>query len=234
MNPAICRKNVSQEDLPHGAYASESRRVQGEPFSPTAPGDPSGLCDTAPGVVYAIQAEYGGPVKIGFVAREESLPQRLSSLQTGNPYPLRVVWQIRRPRSFEKHLHALFADARLVGEWFDPTPELVMLTGAKDGDLMVEFATRAYDLGWERGFDDGHPCEKCELTLCECPPTAASKRRDEKIARYEADALWGRGSFKNPRALTAGSGSTTSTACPRCGRTDYPHVCFPLTSSESA
>lgn len=81
--------------------------------------------------VYFIQAEDGGPVKIG---RSKNPTERLKALQTASPK--RLV--IRRLQSMhyheslkvEKGLHRRYAEARLDGEWFRPIPELATLARA--------------------------------------------------------------------------------------------------------
>jgi hypothetical protein len=62
---------------------------------------------------YFVQAEAGGPVKIG-VAKDPAA--RLCLLQTGNPQRLviRRVW----PLDCERYLHRRHGSHRLTGEWF--------------------------------------------------------------------------------------------------------------------
>lgn len=68
------------------------------------------------GCTYVIQAESGGPVKIG--RTDKPVETRLKSLQTGNPEKLRIIY-VFNGDWYEKHIHDRFADRRLVGEWFD-------------------------------------------------------------------------------------------------------------------
>ena len=82
--------------------------------------------------LYLIQAENGGPIKIGVSSNIES---RLSQLQTGSPFILRVIGEYNGVSpSLEKQVHAELAEYRLHGEWFNPVvidlvPEVVkMLT----------------------------------------------------------------------------------------------------------
>lgn len=79
-------------------------------------------------MIYFIQAEQGGPVKIGYTTGE-TIAARLSSLQTSCPFPLRVLRTMPGTTQDERALHARFADARLHGEWFHPTDELIALAG---------------------------------------------------------------------------------------------------------
>jgi len=75
--------------------------------------------------VYFIQADNGGPIKIGYT--EEDPVRRAASLQTGNPYRLTVLAWVWAPKSKEAELHKQFSAARLEGEWFSPVPELLAL-----------------------------------------------------------------------------------------------------------
>jgi len=70
--------------------------------------------------VYVIQAGEYGPVKIGFTANPFA---RLSELQTGNPFPLRVVaaefiGDRRSASELESIIHNKLSEFRLKGEWF--------------------------------------------------------------------------------------------------------------------
>ena len=76
--------------------------------------------------VYFIQAENGGPIKIG----HSSVPSmRLDALQTGCPEPLRLRLEVPGTRADEADLHALFRDLRQHGEWFEPANTLPMFIG---------------------------------------------------------------------------------------------------------
>lgn len=73
--------------------------------------------------VYFIQAMGGGPIKIGSAA---DVTGRLQMLQTGSPVRLQVLAVIPgADECGEFALHAQFAESRLHGEWFQPTPELL-------------------------------------------------------------------------------------------------------------
>lgn len=76
------------------------------------------------GFVYFLQADPpDSPVKIGFSADVQS---RVSQLQPGSPHPLKIVGLVAGDLFLETHYHRRFADARMSGEWFDPSrsPEL--------------------------------------------------------------------------------------------------------------
>lgn len=68
-----------------------------------------------------------GPVKIGRTSSGNA-SARLEQLQTGNPYPLELLATTRKHA--EGELHARFAATRLLGEWFEPTPDLLALIQA--------------------------------------------------------------------------------------------------------
>lgn len=73
-------------------------------------------------MIYFIQGETGGPIKIG----SSSNPwQRAADLQTGNPAKLRVLTVVPGERQDELALHARFSSLRIHGEWFEPAPALV-------------------------------------------------------------------------------------------------------------
>ena len=55
-------------------------------------------------------------VKIGVTDRD--VENRLAELQTGNPRKLRIVRVLEGDEAEERRLHELFAEERLLGEWF--------------------------------------------------------------------------------------------------------------------
>ena len=76
------------------------------------------------GVVYAIQATWGGPVKIGFTGSSASIDQRLASLQTGNPSRLVIRGAMPGTRETEAEIHSLLATHRAHGEWFHSNDDM--------------------------------------------------------------------------------------------------------------
>lgn len=74
------------------------------------------------GFVYFIQRGEAGPIKIG---QSKNPKARLASLQTASDQPLRFVAIATGDKQSERELHAKFASARLTGEWFSPTEELI-------------------------------------------------------------------------------------------------------------
>lgn len=85
--------------------------------------------------LYFVQAENGGPIKIGLALDPE---KRLAQLQTGHPERLvlcEVVWVTR---SFERRLHTLFAAYRLHGEWFRAHPVLAHIAHAEPDPALAD------------------------------------------------------------------------------------------------
>jgi hypothetical protein len=83
-------------------------------------------------VVYTIQGENGGPVKIGYCDRRDGVPSRLGGIQTGNPDRLVIRRIVDAPngRADERAMHDRLAKYRLAGEWFTCAPEVAIATGA--------------------------------------------------------------------------------------------------------
>jgi hypothetical protein len=68
--------------------------------------------------LYFLQAEQGGPIKIG-------IEPDLNSVQDLSPYPLKVLAKIDASNfSCEKMLHTKFAALRSHGNWFHPDPSI--------------------------------------------------------------------------------------------------------------
>lgn len=80
--------------------------------------------DAREAVIYFVQSEHGGPIKIG---RADDLAKRMVGLQTSRPDKLVVLAAAQGTVELERQLHARFADIREKGEWFSPTPELMEL-----------------------------------------------------------------------------------------------------------
>lgn len=71
------------------------------------------------GLVYLIRAEGTDLYKIGFTTR--SPEDRRASLQTGNPYPLKVITSWAATFEEERKIHSLLTAFRREGEWFELT-----------------------------------------------------------------------------------------------------------------
>jgi hypothetical protein len=74
--------------------------------------------------VYFAQAEARplSPIKIG---TSMNVQRRLQDLQVGHPFKLVILIVMPGDRSTEVAIHARFASARLEGDWFEPTAELL-------------------------------------------------------------------------------------------------------------
>lgn len=75
-----------------------------------------------PTSVYAIQMGEDGPIKIGTAQKPW---ERIATLQTASPYRLRGLAAWPGSVAEEAALHKHFAEDRLEGEWFKPSPELL-------------------------------------------------------------------------------------------------------------
>lgn len=73
-------------------------------------------------IVYFIQEGNEGPIKIGF---SNKLVDRLASIQTGNPRELRLLGWLKGNQAKESEIQDKFANYRIRGEWFEPSPELL-------------------------------------------------------------------------------------------------------------
>ena len=71
--------------------------------------------------VYVVAWSKHGPVKIGLTNAPIA---RLSQLQTGLPYRLRIyaAARLNQAEKAEKICHVAYAKAALIGEWFEITP----------------------------------------------------------------------------------------------------------------
>lgn len=67
--------------------------------------------------IYAIRAGVDGPVKLGTTTQDPI--RRLAELQTGAHDVLALIWFMFGDRTSERHMHYMFANFRLRGEWFD-------------------------------------------------------------------------------------------------------------------
>jgi hypothetical protein len=85
--------------------------------------------------IYFIQAGPGLPVKIG---RADDPFKRRSELQTAAWMPLRIVGLLITAPGNEARLHALFADYRVSGEWFEAHPSLCALGGGEPAPALAD------------------------------------------------------------------------------------------------
>lgn len=77
--------------------------------------------DKPEGTIYFAQWKQGGPIKIGWSKNPQA---RLSSLNTSSPHEIVFVLQLQGWVEDEKRFHLMFAEDRLNGEWFNPSPWL--------------------------------------------------------------------------------------------------------------
>lgn len=73
-------------------------------------------------MIYFIRADVVGYIKIGHAGDPAA---RLADLQTASPVPLSLIQTAPGGREEEADLHCRFAGARLHGEWFLPTSDLL-------------------------------------------------------------------------------------------------------------
>lgn len=69
--------------------------------------------------LYVVGADGLPYVKIGTSVDPQ---KRLMILQTGSPFTLSVLWHCEGDFTLERHLHGVFGDHHIRGEWFDLTP----------------------------------------------------------------------------------------------------------------
>ncbi|CAL9539651.1 hypothetical protein SUDANB54_04206 [Streptomyces sp. enrichment culture] len=118
--PSLERKEIAlyltSRGLPLKAVAT-ALRVSYETVRTDLVGSPKRQRARAPRerFVYLIGSENFRPVKIG----TGNPTRRLPELQTGNPFPLVVLWQVPGDERLEQLLHARFERFRVTGEWFD-------------------------------------------------------------------------------------------------------------------
>jgi hypothetical protein len=75
-------------------------------------------------IVYFVQVENGGPIKIGKSEGDGS--NRLSQLQVSSPYELVILGTVPDPAgTLESDLHWKFRHLHIRGEWFRPESDLL-------------------------------------------------------------------------------------------------------------
>jgi len=74
-------------------------------------------------IVYFIQSGKDGPIKIGIT--RFSVSDRIATMQTGNPYKLRLIGVIKGNLEKESEIQRRFRKDRIRGEWFRPSIELM-------------------------------------------------------------------------------------------------------------
>jgi len=72
--------------------------------------------------IYFVQAVQGGNIKIG---KSINPLDRIKTLQASSPVLLKPLRITMGTSAVERYLHELFAEDRVYGEWFRPTPRLL-------------------------------------------------------------------------------------------------------------
>lgn len=110
-------------------------------------------------MIYFIQAETGGPIKIGFAFDPTAGVQQV---QCGNPEVVRILKTIPGGRKMEKEIHRQLWASHKRGEWFHDTPEVQAFI-AQAGAFQVETLDgRAYLVLRRKTESSGtEPCPFC-------------------------------------------------------------------------
>lgn len=134
--------------------------------------------------VYLIQCGDDGPIKIGST-HKNLLTNRLYALQNGNHQPLHLrSWMATEP-IHEKVLHAMFAEHRIRGEWYEPVDDLLAIIEAMSLDdvtdlrIMLHRMTKAYSIESLAELDPNIDLEDA----CSDPRETARRLRSKKIKR---------------------------------------------------
>lgn len=106
-------------------YAANRTNPVGAFLAPTVSAVEDAIAQRDGSSVYFAAA--GDRIKIGW---SRKVANRIAQLQTGNPEPVMLLATMPGGVSKERELHRRFAHARLAGEWFTATPDLVDFIGA--------------------------------------------------------------------------------------------------------
>lgn len=157
-----------------------SFEVHPAPLDPPSREGPLRQYNTAK-ATYFIQAESGGPIKIGR-STPAGVRGRLASLQTGSP--LKLVLRFLAWGDLEFSLHHAFAEFRLAGEWFRALPELAVPIGAvvESNEIHAAFLGNEF----QRGFIDGY--ERGWREASEHIPTAIQATFSEHVGEARSHA----------------------------------------------
>jgi hypothetical protein len=100
--------------------------------------------ESANRAVYFMQANGGGPIKIGSTVNPD---KRLKQMQTHQPEEIvirRLVWvDAEIGYALETALRRAFGYAQMRGEWFRPTPRLARLARAMPGEGLTDPAPQS-------------------------------------------------------------------------------------------
>lgn len=88
------------------------------------------------GFVYVIHAVGTNRIKVGHTLTPEA---RLKDLQTGSPFPLRMLACWPGSVTIERRIHTALAEFRQAGEWFAPPPFIAhrILVAVKKQDQLI-------------------------------------------------------------------------------------------------
>lgn len=74
-------------------------------------------------MVYFIQQENGGPIKIGYT--KNNIQGRLSVIQAHSPFNFKLIYSMEGTSKTETAIHKEFESDRIKNEWFNPSPRLL-------------------------------------------------------------------------------------------------------------
>jgi len=83
-------------------------------------------------MIYFIQAGENGPIKIG---QSNNVMERLSQLQTANPYELKLIWLYSGSDYTEIEIQNEFKHENIRGEWFHPSDKLFSFIHTEMGNM---------------------------------------------------------------------------------------------------
>lgn len=75
-------------------------------------------------MIYFVQAEIVGRIKIGYTSRDRA-EERLAALEGASCVPLRLLATCPGSMELERKIHERFHEYRVKGEWFKPGPRLI-------------------------------------------------------------------------------------------------------------
>jgi hypothetical protein len=133
---ALARDRLSSEELLRRGLAVRY------PVTASPPTFEPPLRPEIPGLVYVLQAPPLMAVKIGFTRKSRrEMHWRVKGIQTGCPYPLKVLARVKALPSQEREAHKLLAADRLTGEWFDWTPRVQAFVAALSKGMAAGLTT---------------------------------------------------------------------------------------------
>ena len=113
--------------------------------------------------IYFIQEGAGNAIKIG---KTSNMKSRLAGLQSSNPNKLVVLFRTKETTHINEQLiHSFFANDRLIGEWFKPSPRLlkfisVLRNNVTNGEIPISVISQIID-------EKYHNIRTVNLSVCE-------------------------------------------------------------------